>query len=95
MKKIQLAALALVASLSMSAENTTKLRVWIGGEKTEYELSMVDSLTFCTSIEEPITNPEEPLSGVFSVSDNKQIRFSPGNLQYTQSTNVVICRQAV
>lgn len=58
MKKIQLAALALVASMSMSAENTSKLRVWIGGEKTEYELSMVDSLTFFSEAsEEPLPDP--------------------------------------
>lgn len=82
MKKIQLAALALVASLSMSAENTTKLRVWIGGEKkAEYTLTSVDSLTFYT----PTT--EEPLAGVFSVAVDKQVKFSKGNLQYTQSSD--------
>ncbi|MGM9825950.1 MAG: hypothetical protein ACI3Z8_05885 [Paludibacteraceae bacterium] len=31
--------------------------------------------------------PEEPLAGVFSVAADKQVRFSKGNLQYTQSTN--------
>ncbi|MGM9810749.1 MAG: hypothetical protein ACI30J_07780 [Paludibacteraceae bacterium] len=31
--------------------------------------------------------PEEPLAGVFSVSADKQVRFSKGNLQYTQSTD--------
>ena len=31
--------------------------------------------------------PEKPLAGVFSVSDSKQVRFSKGNLQYTQSTD--------
>jgi len=29
---------------------------------------------------------DKPLSGVFSVSDTKRVRFSRGNLQYTQST---------
>ena len=87
MKKIQLAALVLVASMSMSAENTTKLRVWIGGEKTEYELSMVDSLTFCTNTDDEPEDPEAPLAGVFSVSADKQVKFSKGNLQYTQSTD--------
>ena len=87
MKKIQLAALALVASMSMSAENTTKLRVWIGGEKTEYELSMVDSLTFCTNTDDEPEDPEASLAGVFSVSADKQVKFSQGNLQYTQSTD--------
>lgn len=31
--------------------------------------------------------PEEPLAGVFSVAADKQVRFSKGNLQYTQSTD--------
>ena len=31
--------------------------------------------------------PNEPLSGAFSVSETKQVAFSCGNLQYTQSTN--------
>ena len=34
----------------------------------------------------PDTGFDEPLPGVFSVSDTKQVRFSKGNLQYTQST---------
>lgn len=37
------------------------------------------------------TEPNEPSSGyvakAFSVSDSKQVLFSPGNLQYTQSTD--------
>ena len=35
----------------------------------------------------PDTGFDEPLSGVFSISANKQVRFSRGNLQYTQSTD--------
>ncbi|MGM9826001.1 MAG: hypothetical protein ACI3Z8_06140 [Paludibacteraceae bacterium] len=31
--------------------------------------------------------PDAPLAGVFSVSADKQVKFSKGNLQYTQSTN--------
>ena len=31
--------------------------------------------------------PEVSVIGVFSVSDSKQVTFSPGNLHYTQSTN--------
>ena len=31
--------------------------------------------------------PNEPLSGAFSVSETKQVAFSCGNLQYTQSTD--------
>ena len=36
-------------------------------------------------VEEPVQNYEG--IGVFSVSADKQVTFSPGNLQYTQSTN--------
>lgn len=32
-------------------------------------------------------DPNAPLAGVFSVAADKQVRFSKGNLQYTQSTN--------
>ena len=34
----------------------------------------------------PDTVSDKPLSGAFSVSATKQVRFSKGNLQYTQST---------
>ena len=48
----------------------------------------------CTGQKEP-SKPDTPstptlegeLSGVFSVSPNKKVRFSPGNLQYQASTN--------
>ena len=61
MKKIQLAALALVVTLSMSAENATKLRVWMGGNNVEYPLTMVDSLTFYTTPAEGPIGFEESL----------------------------------
>ena len=97
MKKIQLAALALVASMSMSAENTTKLRVWIGGEKTEYELSMVDSLTFFSEAsEEPLPEPDPTPTpaggiGVFTVAEGKTVTFSSGNLQYNAAQGSHYC----
>lgn len=97
MKKIQLAALALVASLSMSAENTTKLRVWIGGEKTEYELSMVDSLTFFSEAsEEPLPEPDPTPTpavgiGVFTVAEGKTVAFASGNLQYNAAQGSHYC----
>lgn len=45
-----------------------------------------------TSMVMPVKEVEEPVQnyegiGVFSVSATKQVTFSPGNLQYTQSTN--------
>ncbi len=49
MKKISLLLFALVATMSMNAENFTKLRVWIDGTKVEFPLTMVDSLTFYTT----------------------------------------------
>lgn len=36
---------------------------------------------------EPIAPELETGIGVFSISETKQVTFSPGNLQYTQSTN--------
>ena len=36
----------------------------------------------------PDTVSDKPLSGAFSVSATKQVRFSRGNLQYTQSTQI-------
>lgn len=97
MKKIQLAALALVASLSMSAENTTKLRVWIGGTKAEYPLTLVDSLTFFSEAsEEPLPEPDPTPTpaggiGVFSVAEGKTVAFASGNLQYNAAQGSHYC----
>ena len=95
MKKIQLLSLALVASLSISAENITKLRVWIGGEKTEYELSMVDSLTFFSEAsEEPLPDPTPTPAvgiGVFTVAEGKTVAFASGNLQYNAAQGSHYC----
>lgn len=88
MKKIQLTALVLVASLSMSAENTTKLRVWIGGHSTDLSLSIIDSLTFFSEAsEEPLPEPDPTPTpaggiGVFTVAEGKTVAFASGNLQY-------------
>ena len=95
MKKIQLAALALVASLSMSAENTTKLRVWIGGHSTDLSLSIIDSLTFYTEASEeplpaPTPTPAEGI-GVFTVAEGKTVTFSSGNLQYNAAQGSHYC----
>ena len=97
MKKIQLLSLALVASLSMSAENTTKLRVWIGGTKAEYLLTLVDSLTFYTEAsEEPLPDPTPTPTpaegiGVFTVAEGKTVTFSSGNLQYNATQGSHYC----
>ena len=59
----------------------THMYVWKNGVKTNYVISEVDSITF--------GDEETPkkIIGVFSVSENKQVVFSKGNLQYTQSTD--------
>lgn len=97
MKKIQLAALALVASLSLSAENTTKLRVWIGGHSTDLSLSIIDSLTFYTEAsEEPLPEPAPTPTpaggiGVFTVAEGKTVAFASGNLQYNAAQGSHYC----
>ncbi|MGM9825371.1 MAG: hypothetical protein ACI3Z8_02915 [Paludibacteraceae bacterium] len=100
MKKIQLLSLALVASLSMSAENTTKLRVWIGGTKAEYPLTLVDSLTFFSEAgeagEEPLPEPDPTPTpaegiGVFTVAEGKTVAFAAGNLQYNAAQGSHYC----
>ncbi len=81
MRTLKLLVVALLATISLNAQEAVKLNVWKGGTKTEFALSSVDSLTFSTYIAS-----EDVLTGVFSVSATKQVRFSKGNLQYTQST---------
>lgn len=46
----------------------------------------VDTVYIYKCPEESV-DPDAPLAGVFSVSADKQVKFSKGNLQYTQSTN--------
>ena len=62
-----------------------KMYVWQGETPTEFEVLTVDSITFADALPTPPPVPE-PLSGLFSVSADKQVQFSTGNLQYTQST---------
>ena len=62
-----------------------KMYVWVNEVPTEYSVSDVDSITFADAEPTPTPVPE-PLSGMFSVSADKQVQFSAGNLQYTQST---------
>ena len=62
-----------------------KMYVWQGKTPTEFEILTVDSVTFADALPTPTPVPE-PLNGVFSISATKQVQFSCGNLQYTQST---------
>lgn len=67
--------LLLIALLSALSLNAQMLKVYKGGAMV-YNMESADSVVFCSS----------SLSGAFSVSRIKQIRFSCGNLQYTRST---------
>ena len=49
-------------------------------------VAKVDSISMVAPEESEQPNPSAGI-GVFSVSDSKQVTFSPGNLQYTQSTD--------
>ena len=58
-----------------------EMYVWQNGGKTTFVVADVDSVTFSGS---NLTNPTTPNGGigVFSVSADKQVTFSKGNLQY-------------
>ena len=94
MKKIFIFAAAVAVSLSMSAQK--QMHVWVNGNAINLPISQVDSVTFTDpnasdpNIPDPNPNPDPSTAngiGVFSVSATKQVTFSKGNLQYTQSTN--------
>lgn len=69
------------AAMLLPAQKT--MYVWQGNNYTEFAVADVDSVTFAALA--PVV-PEGALSGLFSVSSTKQVCFSMGNLQYTQST---------
>ena len=66
--------LLLIALLSALSLNAQMLKVYKGGAMV-YCMENADSVVFCSL-------PKD----AFSVSATKQVRFSPGNLQYTRST---------
>ena len=80
MKKLIFSIVALCAGMFATAQ--TSFYVYkTDGSAVEYAVSEVDSISF--------TKPEgssDVLAGAFSVAEGKQIAFSRGNLQYTQST---------
>ena len=83
----RLSFLAMFVAMVLSASAQYKMHLWIDGVKISYPVLNLDSITFTDeAIEEP-EEPTEPFVGVFSVSPTKYVTFSPGNLQYTQSTN--------
>ena len=80
MKKFTILAMFVAVVLSVSAQY--KMHVYENGRKTSFSVANVDSITF--EKEDIIDNQ---CVGAFSVSADKQIVFSPGNLQYTRSTD--------
>ena len=78
MKKIFMAVIALMMTLSASAQ----FYIYF----SDGTVSKVDSISMVAP-DEP--NQPDPSAGIgtFSVSAAKQVTFSKGNLQYTQSTN--------
>ena len=73
MKKLFMAVIALMMTISASAQ----FYIYF----SDGTVAKVDSISMIAPAE------PEPLQGLFSVSATKQVTFSPGNLQYTQSTN--------
>ena len=74
MKKLFMAVIALMMTLSASAQ----FYIYF----SDGTVAKVDSISMIAP-----TYSETPGVGTFSVSATKQVTFSPGNLQYTQSTN--------
>ena len=85
MKKFFMAIIALMMTLSASAQFFIYF--------SDGTVAKVDSISMVAPADaEDPTNPNNPSTpsqgiGVFSVSATKQVTFSPGNLQYTQSTD--------
>ena len=64
-----------------------QMHVWRKGEATSFAIADVDSVTFDNSNSTSQNPSVQNGIGSFSVSATTQVTFSPGNLQYTQSTN--------
>ena len=88
MKKFFMAVIALMMTISASAQ----FYIYF----SDGTVAKVDSISMIAPGEpekpDTPTEPEEPTNpsagiGVFSISADKQVTFSKGNLQYTQSTN--------
>ena len=78
MKKMFMAVIALMMTLSASAQ----FYIYC----SDGNVIKVDSISMIAPEESEEPTPSAGI-GVFSVSDSKQVTFSKGNLQYTQSTN--------
>ncbi len=78
MKKMFMAVIALMMTISASAQ----FYIYY----SDGTVAKVDSISMVAPEESEQPKPSAGI-GVFSVSDSKQVTFSPGNLQYTQSTD--------
>lgn len=78
MKKMFMAVIAIMMTISASAQ----FYIYF----SDGTVAKVDSISMVAPEESEQPNPSAGI-GVFSVSDSKQVTFSPGNLQYTQSTD--------
>lgn len=78
MKKLFMAVIALMMTISASAQ----FYIYC----SDGYVIKVDSISMVVPEESEQPNPSAGI-GVFSVSADKQVTFSKGNLQYTQSTN--------
>ena len=78
MKKMFMAVIALMMTISASAQ----FYIYC----SDGNVIKVDSISMIAPEEQEKPNLSDGI-GVFSVSADKQVTFSPGNLQYTQSTN--------
>ena len=78
MKKMFMAVIAIMMTLSASAQ----FYIYY----SDGTVAKVDSISMVAPEESEEPTPSAGI-GVFSVSDSKQVTFSKGNLQYTQSTD--------
>ena len=86
----RLSFLAMFVAMVVGASAQYYMHVWSDGATYSMPVLNVDSVTFTDGPLENVPNePQEPTQGigVFSVGEGKTVTFSPGNLQYTQSTN--------
>lgn len=77
MKKLILFSLLFVACYT-----NAQMYVWQNGRTTEFEVNSVDSITF-----QKYESKYQALSGEFSVSPTRKVRFAAGNLGYVFSKN--------
>ena len=81
MKKFFILAVVALVAMGTNAQNVTKMRVWIGDQVAyQKDIAHVDSITFVQIV-------DGALSGEFSISEEKKVHFSKGNLQYQATTD--------